>query len=68
MKLIIRAYYFVMVFIKLTLIPFFSTSFFTTKNGARWLIKEEEKLLYPSWNTGLIIDGKNKRLSEKESF
>jgi type IV secretion system protein VirD4 len=41
---------------------------FSKKDGARLLSNDEVRLLSSSWNKGLIIDGKNLRMSEKDSF
>lgn len=42
--------------------------FFSKKDGARLLSNDEVRLLFSGWNKGLIIDGKNLRMSEKDSF
>ncbi len=38
------------------------------KTGARFLSNDEIKLIFSSWNKGLIINGKNLRMSERDSF
>jgi len=42
--------------------------FLTQKAGARFLSDDEIKLIFSSWNKGLIINGKNLRMSERDSF
>jgi len=36
--------------------------------GARFLSNDEVRLIFSSWNKGLIINGKNLRMSERDSF
>ncbi|MFI3222673.1 MAG: type IV secretory system conjugative DNA transfer family protein [Methylococcaceae bacterium] len=38
------------------------------EEGARFSNSKEEKAIFKGGNTGLLIDGKSKRLSEKDSF
>ncbi|MGH1540679.1 MAG: type IV secretory system conjugative DNA transfer family protein [Arenicella sp.] len=42
--------------------------YLSQKAGARFLSDDEIKLIFSSWNKGLIINGKNLRMSEKDSF
>ena len=39
-----------------------------SQSGARFASKEEEQVLFHRRHKGVLIDGKNKRLSEKDSF
>jgi len=41
---------------------------FSKTSGARFLSNDEVRLIFSSWNKGLIINGKNLRMSEKDSF
>lgn len=61
--------------IKATFSGFFKISKFLLKGyvlekdvGARFSSSKEQKEILNSFNKGLLIDGKNKRLSEKDSF
>jgi len=42
--------------------------YLSQKAGARFLNNDEIKLIFSPWNKGLIINGKNLRMSEKDSF
>jgi type IV secretion system protein VirD4 len=47
---------------------FFKKWLLTNKTGAKWAPKKEIKKYLNSSNSGLLIDGQDLRLSEKESF
>ena len=55
-------------FLKGVLGPLFRGVFLNKKDGARFLDNDEVNLVYSPRNKGLIVDGKSRRMTKKDSF